>query len=133
MKNPSDMDELRRLTLAAAEIQKIFAGEQIDFLGEGADAARQVPASLKKSVLSLRHLWNIVRPWKAHNFDKSLETYILNEFIKPSVAEDQIYLVQLFSRFRFFKTWRAETFAIPGLTDAKLLAFQGKTRDETGT
>ena len=97
-----------------------------DYFGEGADAARQVPASLKKSVLSLRHLWNIVRPWKAHNFDKPLEAYIMNEFIKPSVAEDQIYLVQLFCRFRFYKTWTARDFAIPGLTDGKLAAFQGK-------
>jgi MoxR-like ATPase len=122
-----DLDDLKRLTLAAAEIQKIFTGEQLDYLGEGADAARKIPASLKKSVLSLRHLWNVVRPWKAHNFDKPLENYILNEFIKPSVAEDQIYLLQLFCRFRFYKGWTADAFGIPGLTEAKLLAFQGKS------
>ena len=122
-----DLDDLKRLTFAASEIQKIFTGEQLDYLGEGADAARKIPASLKKSVLSLRHLWNIVRPWKAHNFDKPLENYILNEFIKPSVAEDQIYLLQLFCRFRFYKGWAANAFGIPGLTDAKLLAFQGKS------
>jgi MoxR-like ATPase len=128
--NVSDMDELKRLTLAAAEIQKIFCGEEIDYFGEGADAARQVPASLKKSVLSLRHLWNVVRPWKARNFDKSLESYILNEFIRPSVAEDQIYLVQLFCRYRFYKTWRSDAFGIPRLTEARLLAFQGKHRSQ---
>jgi MoxR-like ATPase len=127
-----DLDDLKRLTLAAAEIQKIFTGEQLDYLGEGADAARKIPASLKKSVLSLRHLWNIVRPWKAHNFDKPLENYILNEFIKPSVAEDQIYLLQLFSRFRFYKGWTADSFGIPGLTEAKLLAFQGKSAGSQG-
>ena len=127
-----DLDDLKRLTFAAAEIQKIFTGEQLDYLGEGADAARKIPASLKKSVLSLRHLWNIVRPWKAHNFNKPLENYILNEFIKPSVAEDQIYLLQLFCRFRFYKGWTADAFGIPGLTEAKLLAFQGKSAGSQG-
>jgi len=94
--SPEALDDLKRLTEAAAEIQRIFTGEQVDYFGEGADAAREIPASLKKSVLSLRHLWNIVRPWKARNFDRPLESYILNEFIKPAVVEDQVYLVQLF-------------------------------------
>lgn len=131
IKNSYDLDDLKRLTEAAAEIQRIFAGEQVDYFGEGADAAREIPASLKKSVLSLRHLWNIVRPWKARNFDKPLENYVLNEFIKPSVVEDQIYLVQLFCRFRFFKTWKVQEFGIPGLTETKVLAFQGKQSGPT--
>jgi len=131
IKNSDDLDDLKRLTEAAAEIQRIFAGEQVDYFGEGADAAREIPASLKKSVLSLRHLWNIVRPWKARNFDKPLENYVLNEFIKPSVVEDQVYLVQLFCRFRFFKTWKVQEFRIPGLTEAKVLAFQGKQSGPT--
>jgi MoxR-like ATPase len=132
VKGLGDIDALKRMTQTASEIQRIFSGEQLDYFGEGADAARQVPASLKKSVLSLRHLWNVVRPWKAHNFDKSLETYILNEFIKPSVAEDQVYLVQLFCRYRFFKAWTADAFGIPGLDDAKLTAFQGKSARQAG-
>ena len=131
IKNSYDLDDLKRLTGAAAEIQRIFAGEQVDYFGEGADAAREIPASLKKSVLSLRHLWNIVKPWKARNFDKPLENYVLNEFIKPSVVEDQIYLVQLFCRFRFFKTWKVQEFGIPGLTETKVLAFQGKQSGPT--
>ncbi|HOE18675.1 MAG TPA: AAA family ATPase [Syntrophorhabdaceae bacterium] len=131
IKGPEDLDDLKRLTEAAAEIQRIFTGEHMDYFGEGADAAREIPASLKKSVLSLRHLWNIVRPWKARNFDRPLEFYILNEFIKPAVVEDQVYLVQLFCRFRFFKTWKPDEFGIPGLTEAKLLAFQGKQVDQT--
>ena len=131
IKNSYDLDDLKRLTEAAAEIQRIFAGEQVDYFGEGADAAREIPASLKKSVLSLRHLWNIVKPWKARNFDKPLENYVLNEFIKPSVVEDQIYLVQLFCRFRFFKTWKVQEFGIPGLTETKVLAFQGKQSGPT--
>jgi MoxR-like ATPase len=126
VKNPVDLEDIRRLTEAATEIQQIFSGDHLDFLGEGADAARGTPAGLKKTVLSLRHLWNIVRPWKANNFDKPVEHYILNEFIRPAVAEDQVYLVQLFCRFRFFKTWTVEQFEVPGLTEAKLLAFQGK-------
>ncbi len=126
VKNYADLDALKRLTQAAAEIQRIFSGEQVDYYGEGADAAREISASLKKTVLSLRHLWNIVRPWKANNFDKPLDAYIFREFIKPAVAEDQIYLVQLCSRFRFFKEWKARDFAIPGLTEEKVLAFRGK-------
>ncbi len=125
VKDPGDLEDIKRLTDAAAEIQRIFTGEQLDYFGEGADAAREIPAGLKKSVLSLRHLWNIVRPWKARNFDKPLEHYILNEFIKPSVIEDQVYLVQLFCRFRFFRTWKADEFGIPGLTPSRVMAFQG--------
>jgi len=131
IKGPEDLDDLKRLTEAAAEIQRIFTGEQVDYFGEGADAAREIPASLKKSVLSLRHLWNIVRPWKARNFDRPLESYILNEFIRPAVVEDQVYLVQLFCRFRFFKAWKPDEFGIPGLTEAKVLAFQGKQANQT--
>jgi MoxR-like ATPase len=121
-----DLDDVKRLTEAASEIQRIFMGEQLDYLGEGADAARGVPAGLHKTVLSLRHLWNIVRTWKARNFDRPIEHYILTEFIRPAVAEDQVYLVQLFCRFRFFKDWSVDQLEIPGLTEAKLLAFQGR-------
>jgi len=106
--------------------RELFAGDRLDFLGEGADAARGMPAGLKKTVLSLRHLWNIVKPWKAHNFDKPIDHYILNEFIRPAVAEDQVYLVQLFCRFRFFREWTIDRLEIPGLTETKLLAFQGR-------
>ncbi|MGD0228906.1 MAG: AAA family ATPase [Syntrophorhabdales bacterium] len=124
--DPGSLDDLKRLTEAAAEIQRIFTGDRIDYLGEGADAARGTPAGLKKTVLSLRNLWNIIRPWKAHNYDKPIDEYILDEFIRPAVAEDQVYLIQLFCRFRFFKDWTLRQFDMPGLTEAKLLAFQGK-------
>ena len=126
VKRLGDLDDVKRLTEAASEIQQIFTGDHLDYLGEGADVARQMPASLKKSVLSLRHLWNIIRPWKAHNFNQPLEYYILNEFIKPAVAEDQLYLLQLLCRFRFFKTWHVDQFGIPGLTKSRLLAYQGQ-------
>ncbi len=126
VRNTQDLDDVKRLTESAAEIQRIFMGEQLDYLGEGADAARGVPAGLHKTVLSLRHLWNIVRTWKARNFDKPIEHYILTEFIRPAVAEDQVYLVQLFCRFRFFKNWTVDRLEIPGLTETKLLAFQGR-------
>lgn len=126
VKNLNDLDDLKRLTEAAAEIQQIFVGNHLDYFGEGADVARQTPAGLKKSVLSLRHMWNIVRPWKARNFDQSLEQYVLREFIRPSVAEDQLYLLQLLCRYRFFKTWQVHDFGIPGLTKAKLMAYQGQ-------
>lgn len=126
VRNAQDLNDVKRLTESAAEIQRIFMGEQLDYLGEGADAARGVPAGLHKTVLSLRHLWNIVRTWKARNFDKPIEHYILTEFIRPAVAEDQVYLVQLFCRFRFFKNWTVDRLEIPGLTETKLLAFQGR-------
>ena len=118
IRNASDLDDVRALTESAAEIQRIFTGESVDYFGEGADAAREIPASLKKSVLSLRHLWNIVRPWKARNFDKPLEYYILNEFIKPSVIEDQVYLVQILP-LPVFQDLKAR-FWNPGLTEERL-------------
>ena len=96
------------------------------FPGRRCGRGKGTPAGLKKSVLSLRHLWDIVKPWKAHNYDRPIDDYILNEFIKPAVAEDQVYLVQLFCRFRFFKDWTADRFEMPGLTPDKLAAFQGR-------
>jgi MoxR-like ATPase len=126
VRDAQDLDDVKRLTETASESQRIFMGEQLDYLGEGADAARGVPAGLHKTVLSLRHLWNIVRTWKARNFDRPIEHYILTEFIRPAVAEDQVYLIQLFCRFRFFKDWTVDRLEIPGLTEKKLLAFQGR-------
>lgn len=126
LRNADDMEDVRRLTEAAAEIQRIFTGDYLDYLGEGADAARGIAAGLNKSVLSLRHLWNIIRPWKANNYKEPIEYYILNEFIRSAVAEDQVYLVQLFCRFRFFKSWTLKELDMPGLTETKLMAFQGR-------
>jgi MoxR-like ATPase len=118
-------ESIKKLIQSAEEIQKIFTGEKTDVFGEGGDAARGVSANLEKSVLSMRDIWNIVRAWKAKNFDKSLDDYILNEFIKKStVPHDQIYLTQLFCRFGFFNDWDAEKIGISGLDESKLRAFK---------
>lgn len=127
MKSPEDFDALKRLAQSAEEIQKIFTGEKTDVFGEGGDAARGISASLEKSVLSMRDLWNIVKPWKAHNFDKPLDSYIYTEFIKKAtVPKDAVYLTQLFCRFGFFRDWEAEQFQITGLDKKKLDAFRAK-------
>lgn len=129
LKSLEDVETLKRLTLAAEEIQKIFTGEKTDVFGEGGDAARGISASLEKSVLSMRDLWNIVKPWKVHNFDKSLDDYIFTEFIKKAtVPKDAIYLTQLFCRFGFFKDWEAEQFQIGGLDKKKLSAFKSSKK-----
>jgi hypothetical protein len=125
-----DFTAIKNLVPAAAEIQKIFKGEKLDYLGEGGDAGRGISASLEKSVLSMRDIWNIVKPWKAHNFDKPLDNYILEEFVKTAtVPKDSIYLTQLFCRYGFFKKedWPAEKMGISGLTDKKLEAFRATT------
>lgn len=123
--NMEKFESIKRLIQSAGEIQKIFTGEKTDVFGEGGDAARGVSANLEKSVLSMRDIWNIVKAWKAKNFDKLLDDYILNEFIKKStVQHDQIYLTQLFCRFGFFKDWSAEKIGISGLDDKKIKAFK---------
>lgn len=125
--NNENLDSTIKLTKSAEEIQKIFTGEKIDVFGEGGDAARGSGASLEKSVLSMRDMWNIVKPWKAKNFDKPLDDYIYTEFIKKAtVPKDAIYLTQLFCRFGFFKDWEAEKFGIAGLDKKKLEAFKAK-------
>lgn len=122
---PQDFDALRRLAQAAEEIQNIFSGEKSDVKGYGGDAVRNIGANLEKSTLSMRDLWNIIRTWKARNFDKPLDDYIYSEFIKKAtVPKDAIYLAQIFCRFRFFSGWTADKFGIPGLSDDKLKAFQ---------
>jgi MoxR-like ATPase len=127
LNSPEDLDALKRLTQSAEEIQKIFTGEKTDVFGEGGDAARGVSASLEKSVLSMRDLQNIVKPWKAHNFDKPLDDYIYTEFIKKAIVpKDAVYLTQLFCRFEFFKDWEAEKFGISGLDKKKIEAFRAK-------
>lgn len=127
MNSSGDLDGLKRFAKAAGEIQKIFTGEKTDMFGEGGDAARGVSAGLEKSVLSMRDIWNVVRPWKARNFDKPLDNYIHAEFIKKAtVQKDQIYLTQLFCRFGFFQDWDIEQFAIAGLDKKKLEGFRKK-------
>lgn len=127
LKDKEDLEGIKQLTQAAEEIQKIFSGEKTDVFGEGGDAARGISASLEKSVLSMRDLWNVVKPWKAHNFDKSLDDYVYTEFIKKAtVPKDAVYLTQLFCRFGFFKDWEAEQFGLVGLDKKKIEAFKAK-------
>lgn len=127
LSSSGDFEALKKLSQAAEEIQKIFTGEKTDVFGEGGDAARGIGANLEKSVLSMRDLWNIVKLWKAKNFEKPLDDYIFTEFIKKAtVTKDQVYLCQLFCRFGFFDKWEAEQFNIANLDKKKLDAFKPK-------
>jgi MoxR-like ATPase len=130
LKNDDDLGKVEMLTKVAEETQKIFSGEKTDVTGYGGDAVKNISASLDKSVLSMRDLWNIVKPWKAGNFDKPLDDYIFSEFIKKATEnKDAIYLTQLCCRFGFFKDWKANDFKIVGLDDRKLEAFKATTNN----
>jgi len=125
LERKEDLADIKKLTQAATYIQGVFTGEKYDDKLEGGNAARGVSASLEKSVLSMRDLWNIVKPWKAAGFCQPLEKYILTEFIKKAtVPGDAIRLAQIFCQYRFFSDWKAEDFGISGLTQAKIESHQ---------
>ncbi|MHB8362255.1 MAG: AAA family ATPase [Patescibacteria group bacterium] len=113
---------------ASEEIQKIYGGEKTDFFGEGGNAVTQISANLEKSVLSVRTIWSIVKSWREDGFSQPLDIYIYKEFIESAtVKQDQIYLVQIFCRFGFFKDWTVDQFGISGLSEDKLRAFRGRS------
>jgi MoxR-like ATPase len=124
-----DVDSLKRLVKYAKETQDIFAGIKTDFFGIGGDPTTRKSANLEKSVLSMRDLWNVVKIWKTHNFEKPLDDYIYSEFITKTVdSHDQIYLVQLACRFGFFANWAAEKFNITGINNQTLEGFKATTK-----
>lgn len=125
----NDLQDLFNLTSAAKFVQDVFTGEKTDFMGEGAVGSRGKGASLEKATLSIGDLLDVVRPWKADNFSKPLEEYILSEFIRSqTVRFDQLNLVKIFALHGFFQTRKAEDFGISGLTEEKLAAYRGERR-----
>lgn len=122
-----NLEDLRNLCQAAKFVQDVFTGEKTDFLGEGADASRGIGASLEKATLSIGDLLDIIKPWKAENFARPLEDFILSEFIRSqTVRRDQLNLVKIFFLHGFFKDKTAKGFGISGLTEEKLLAYRAE-------
>jgi len=108
MEVPADSArKLWNLAKAARLIQNVFAGREIDgayyFKEAGGRATKYL---LKENVLSIRALDNIISQWKAEGYEKELDYYIYNNFIKEStVATDRAYLYQILKdQFGFFQT-----------------------------
>ncbi|HBU10366.1 MAG: hypothetical protein US57_C0006G0027 [Candidatus Moranbacteria bacterium GW2011_GWC2_37_73] len=105
---PEDsVKKLWNLAKAARVVQNVFAGKEIEsayYLKEA--GGRATKYLLKESVLSLRGIENIVSQWKAEGYDKELDYYVWNNFIKEgTVASDRAYLYQLMKdQFNFFKS-----------------------------
>ncbi len=108
MEIPEDSPKkLWNLAKAARLIQNVFAGKEIDgayyFREAGGRAARYF---LQENVLSIRALENIISQWKAEGYEKELDCYVYNNFIKEgTVASDRAYLYQVLKdQFGFFKS-----------------------------
>ncbi len=124
----TDLEDLKNFCQAAKLVQDVFTGEKTDFMGEGADASRGIGASLEKATLSIGDLLDIIKAWKAEDFTRPLEDFILSEFIQSqTVRQDQSNLVKIFCLHGFFKKKKAKDLGIPGLTEEKLLAYRGET------
>jgi hypothetical protein len=97
---------LWNLAKSARVIQDVFAGRETGnahyFQQAGGRSAKYL---LKESVLSLRALDNIITQWKSEGYEKELDFYVWNNFVKEStVASDRAYLYQtLKDRFNFFQ------------------------------
>jgi hypothetical protein len=107
MEIPKDAGKkLWNLAKSARLIQNVFAGKEIDgayFFKEA--GGRPVKYLLKENVLSIRALENIISQWKAEGYEKELDYYVWNNFIKEStVASDRAYLYQIMKdQFGFFQ------------------------------
>ena len=104
---PEDsVKKLWNLAKAARVIQNVFAGKEIDsayyFKEGGGRAAKYL---LKESVFSLRAIENVISQWKVEGYDKELDYYVYNNFIKEgTIASDRAYLYQIMKdQFGFFK------------------------------
>jgi len=123
-----NLEDLKNLCQAAKFVQDVFTGEKTDFMGEGAEASRGIGTSLENATLSIGELLDIVKGWKAENFTRPLEDFILSEFIQSqTVRQDQRNLVKIFCLHGFFKDKKAKDFDISGLTEEKLLAYRAET------
>ncbi len=95
-----------KLSQAARVFQNVFAGKEIDsayFYQE--QGGRATEYMLQKSTLSLRELGRIISAWKGDNFEKELDYYIYNDFVKQAVdLNDRAYLYQVLQRvYGFFQ------------------------------
>lgn len=108
MEIPEDSPrKLWNLAKSARLIQNVFAGKEIDgayyFREAGGRAAKYF---LQESVLSIRALENIISQWKSEGYEKELDYYIYNNFVKEgTVDSDRAYLYQVLKdQFGFFKS-----------------------------
>jgi MoxR-like ATPase len=108
MEIPGDSTQkLWNLAKSARLFQNVFADKEIDgayyFKEAGGRSSRYF---LQENVLSIRALENIISQWKAEGYEKELDYYVYNNFIKEStVASDRAYLYQILKdQFGFFRS-----------------------------
>lgn len=105
---PEDsIKKLWNLAKAARVTQDVFAGKEISDAYYFQEAGRRpIYYLLKKSVLSIRALDNILTQWQKDGYRQELDYYIWKEFISQStIASDKAYLYQLLKdRFNFFQS-----------------------------
>jgi len=105
---PKDsIEKIWKLAQAARLLQNVFAGKEVDGAYYFKEAGgRAVEYLLKENVLSIRALENIISQWKAEGYEKELDYYIWNNFIKEgTVASDRAYLYQIMKdQFGFFQS-----------------------------
>ncbi|MDO9231314.1 MAG: AAA family ATPase [bacterium] len=99
--------KLWNLAKSARLIQNVFAGKEIDGAYYFKEAGgRSTKYFLQENVLSIRALENVISQWKMEGYEKELDYYIWNNFIKEStVATDRAYLYQILKdQFGFFQS-----------------------------
>lgn len=99
--------KLWNLAKSARLIQNVFAGKEIDGAYYFKEAGgRSTKYFLQENVLSIRALENVISQWKMEGYEKELDYYIWNNFIKEStVASDRAYLYQILKdQFGFFQS-----------------------------
>lgn len=104
---PKDsVEKIWKLAQAARLTQDVFAGKAVESAHYFKEAGgRAVKYFLKENVLSIRALENIISQWKSEGYEKELDYYIWNNFIKEgTVASDRAYLYQIMKdQFGFFQ------------------------------
>ena len=101
------LKDLWRLAQAARILQDVFAGRQVESAYYYQEAGGKATAyMLKKSALTLRELGRILDVWKGDNFQKELDYYLYNDFVKEATdLNDRAYLYQTLQKiYGFFKT-----------------------------
>jgi len=97
--------KLWNLAKAARVTEDVFAGREVSnafYFQQG--GGRSVRYLLKKSVLSIRAIDNVITQWQKDGYQREIDYYLWKEFVSQStVASDKAYLYQMFKdRFGFF-------------------------------
>jgi len=128
------LEKVWNLTKAAKIIQNVFAKKQVNskyYYTVGGTNQLVVP-TLEKTVLSIRALKKIIESWIADGFNKELDHYVYDEFIKTSTnPSDAAYCYQLLSKFHFFNP---ESWGVPDYgTGGQLSSFKVKDPENKRT